>query len=178
VQPLRTVHLAPRGCARSLRPGIRPSALAQRLPSRESRIAALMVAAVRRSGTLTRPSRTHRDRRKVLAFGCASVPLASEDSQVGVRMRVCLDGQDRTHPGFSRGSGAAWETGEGSQHAAEDRVAVADRAVGRRGHWCGRGGKESGQERALRAPLAAALRRQGGGRLVEGRHPPARAQSR
>ena len=29
----------------------------------------------------------------------ASVPLASEDSQIGVRMRVCLYGQDRTHPG-------------------------------------------------------------------------------
>jgi len=31
----------------------------------------------------------------------ASVPLASEDSQIGVRMRVCLYGQDRTHPGSS-----------------------------------------------------------------------------
>jgi hypothetical protein len=31
----------------------------------------------------------------------ASVPLASEDSQIGVRMRVCLYGQDRTYPGFS-----------------------------------------------------------------------------
>ena len=29
----------------------------------------------------------------------SSVPLASEDSQIGVRMRVCLYGQDRTHPG-------------------------------------------------------------------------------
>jgi hypothetical protein len=31
----------------------------------------------------------------------ASVPLASEDSQIGVRMRVCLYGQDRTYPGSS-----------------------------------------------------------------------------
>ena len=30
-----------------------------------------------------------------------SVPLASEDSQIGARMRVCLYGQDRTHPGSS-----------------------------------------------------------------------------
>ena len=30
-----------------------------------------------------------------------SVPLASEDSQIGVRMRVCLYGQDRTYPGSS-----------------------------------------------------------------------------
>jgi hypothetical protein len=30
-----------------------------------------------------------------------SVPLASKDSQIGVRMRVCLYGQDRTHPGSS-----------------------------------------------------------------------------
>ena len=43
-------------------------------------------------------------------FGCdiapqnlhpASVPFASEDSQIGVMMRVCLYGQDRTHPGSS-----------------------------------------------------------------------------
>jgi hypothetical protein len=27
----------------------------------------------------------------------SSVLLASEDSQIGVRMRICLDGQDRTH---------------------------------------------------------------------------------
>src|SRR5438034_1974085 len=32
----------------------------------------------------------------------------------------------------------------------------------------------SRQERAHRAPLAATLRLQGGGRVVEGRHPPAR----
>ena len=31
------------------------------------------------------------------AVNFASVPLASEDSQIGVRMRVCLYGQDRTH---------------------------------------------------------------------------------
>jgi putative tryptophan/tyrosine transport system substrate-binding protein len=31
----------------------------------------------------------------------AIVPLASEDSQIGVRMRVCLYGQDRTYPGSS-----------------------------------------------------------------------------
>ncbi len=31
----------------------------------------------------------------------ASVPLASEDSQIGVGMRVCLYGQDRTRPGSS-----------------------------------------------------------------------------
>jgi hypothetical protein len=31
----------------------------------------------------------------------SSVPLASEDSQIGVRMRVCLYGQDRTYPGSS-----------------------------------------------------------------------------
>jgi len=31
----------------------------------------------------------------------SSVLLASEDSQIGVRMRVCLYGQDRTHPGSS-----------------------------------------------------------------------------
>jgi len=37
----------------------------------------------------------------------ASVPLASEDSQIGVRMRVCLYKQDRTHPGSSRRSGVA-----------------------------------------------------------------------
>jgi hypothetical protein len=30
-----------------------------------------------------------------------SVPLASEDSQIGVGMRVCLYGQDRTYPGSS-----------------------------------------------------------------------------
>ena len=30
-----------------------------------------------------------------------SVPLASEDSQIGVRMRVCLYGQVRTYPGSS-----------------------------------------------------------------------------
>jgi hypothetical protein len=30
-----------------------------------------------------------------------SLPLASEDSQIGVRMRVCQYGQDRTHPGSS-----------------------------------------------------------------------------
>jgi hypothetical protein len=38
--------------------------------------------------------------RVVLLTG-ASVPLASEDSQIGVRMRVCLYGQDRTYPGSS-----------------------------------------------------------------------------
>src|SRR6476646_2332233 len=69
------------------------------------------------------------------------------------------------------------ETGEGPQHAAEDCVAVTDRAFCRRGHWCGRGGDESRQERAHRTPLAATLRLQGGGRVVEGRHPPARAQA-
>src|SRR6266404_6063680 len=94
----------------------------------------------------------------------ASVLLASEDSQIGVRMRVCLYGQDRTHRSSSRRSGAACETGERSQHAAEDRVAVADRAFGRRGDWRGRGGEEGGQERAHRAPLAATLRGQGGWR--------------
>jgi hypothetical protein len=31
----------------------------------------------------------------------ASVPLASEDSQIGVRMRVCRYGQDRAHPSCS-----------------------------------------------------------------------------
>src|ERR1035437_4747482 len=91
-----------------------------------------------------------------------SVPLASEDSQIGVRMRGCLYGQDRTHPGSSRRSGAACETGERSQHAAEDRMAVADRVFCRRGYWRGRGGEESGQERAYRAPLAATLCGQGG----------------
>jgi 7,8-dihydropterin-6-yl-methyl-4-(beta-D-ribofuranosyl)aminobenzene 5'-phosphate synthase len=30
-----------------------------------------------------------------------SVPLASEDSQIGVRMRVCRYGQDRAHPSCS-----------------------------------------------------------------------------
>jgi len=106
-----------------------------------------------------------------------SVLLASEDSQIGVRMRVCLYGQDRTHRSSSRRSGAACETGERSQHAAEDRVAVADRAFGRRGDWRGRGGEEGGQERAHRAPLAATLRGQGGGGVVEGRDPPGRAQA-
>src|SRR5258707_10152981 len=89
-------------------------------------------------------------------------------------MRVCLYGQDRTHRSSSRRSGAACETGERSQHAAEDRVAVADRAFGRRGDWRGRGGEEGGQERAHRAPLAATLRGQGGGGVVEGRDPPGR----
>src|SRR5712672_4720737 len=93
-----------------------------------------------------------------LARASASVLLASEDSQIGVRMRVCLYGQDRTHRSSSRRSGAACETGARSQHAAEDRVAVADRAFGRRGDWRGRGGEEGGQERAHRAPLAATLR--------------------
>jgi hypothetical protein len=40
-----------------------------------------------------------------VAAALASLPyrvlLASEDSQIGVRMRVCLYGQDRTHPGSS-----------------------------------------------------------------------------
>ena len=31
----------------------------------------------------------------------ASVPLVSEDSQIGVMMRVCLYGQDRTYSGSS-----------------------------------------------------------------------------
>src|ERR1039457_6226107 len=92
-------------------------------------------------------------------------------------MRGCLYGQDRTHPGSSRRSGAACETGERSQHAAEDRMAVADRGFCRRGYWRGRGGEERGQERAYRAPLAATLCGQGGGRVVEGRHPPARTQA-
>src|SRR5207342_622560 len=56
-------------------------------------------------------------------------------------------------------------------------MAVADRAFGWRGYWRDRSGEESGQERAHRAPLAATLRGQGGGRTVEGRHPPARAQA-
>ena len=43
--------------------------------------------------------------------------------------------------------------------------------------WRGRGGTESGQERAHGAPLAATLCGQRGGRAVEGRHPPARAQA-
>src|SRR6266566_5225344 len=116
--------------------------------------------------------------RTLLAFAAhASVLLASEDSQIGVRMRVCLYGQDRTHRSSCRRSGAACETGERSQHAAEDRVAVADRAFGRRGDWRGRGGEEGGQERAHRAPLAATLRGQGGGGVVEGRDPPGRAQA-
>jgi regulator of protease activity HflC (stomatin/prohibitin superfamily) len=34
-------------------------------------------------------------------LAATSVPLAPEDSQIGVRMRVCLYGQDRTHPGSS-----------------------------------------------------------------------------
>src|SRR5258706_6562619 len=98
----------------------------------------------------------------------ASTPsflLASEDSQIGVRMRVCLYGQDRTHRSSSRRSGAACETGERSQHAAEDRVAVADRAFCRRGDWRGRGGEEGGEERGHPGPLAAALTgpRGGGG---------------
>ena len=33
--------------------------------------------------------------------GGTSVLLASEDSQIGVRMRVCLYGQDRTHQSSS-----------------------------------------------------------------------------
>jgi hypothetical protein len=33
--------------------------------------------------------------------GTTSVPLASEDSQIGVRMRVCRYGQDRAHPSCS-----------------------------------------------------------------------------
>src|SRR5258708_278557 len=53
----------------------------------------------------------------------------------------------------------------------------ADRAFGRRGDWRGRGGEEGGQERAHRAPLAATLRGQGGGGVVEGRDPPGRAQA-
>jgi hypothetical protein len=39
--------------------------------------------------------------KRSVAFISASVPLASEDSQIGVRMRVCLYGQDRTYPGSS-----------------------------------------------------------------------------
>src|SRR5258706_8973198 len=93
----------------------------------------------------------------------ASVLLASEDSQIGVRMRVCLYGQDRTHRSSSRRSGAACETGERSQHAAEERVAVADLSFWRRGGLRGRGGEEGGQERAHPAPLAATVRGQGGG---------------
>src|SRR5437773_2417079 len=56
-------------------------------------------------------------------------------------------------------------------------MAVADCTFGRRGQWRGRGGTESGQERAHGAPLAATLCGQRGGRAVEGRHPPARAQA-
>src|SRR6476646_1265317 len=67
------------------------------------------------------------------------------------------------------------ETGEGPQHAAEDCVAVTDRAFCRRGHWCGRGGDESSQERAHRAPLAATLRLQGvDGLLKDDTRPPGR----
>src|SRR5580658_2128007 len=47
-------------------------------------------------------------------------------------------------------------------------MAVADRAVGRRGDWRGRGGNASGQKRSHRASLAATLRGQGGGRVVAG----------
>src|SRR4029077_16034799 len=46
-----------------------------------------------------------------------------------------------------------------------------------RWQWRGRGGTESGQERAHGAPLAATLCGQRGGRAVEGRHPPAWAQA-
>ena len=56
-------------------------------------------------------------------------------------------------------------------------MAVADCTFGRQGQWRGRGGTESGQERAHGAPLAATLCGQRGGRAVEGRHPPARAQA-
>ena len=56
-------------------------------------------------------------------------------------------------------------------------MAVADCTFGRRGQWRGRGGTESGQERAHGAPLAATLCGQRGGWAVEGRHPPARAQA-
>src|SRR5512144_1906578 len=49
--------------------------------------------------------------------GVASVLLASEDSEEGLKMRVCGHGQDRTHPVGPWGSGKAGETGEGSQHA-------------------------------------------------------------
>src|SRR5271163_2115765 len=56
-------------------------------------------------------------------------------------------------------------------------MALADRAAGRPGDWRGRGGNASGQKRSHRASLAATLRGQGGGRVVEGRDPPARAQA-
>src|SRR4029077_2858794 len=46
-------------------------------------------------------------------------------------------------------------------------MAVADCTFGRRGQWRGRGGTESGQERAHGAPLAATLCGQRGGRAVE-----------
>ena len=50
---------------------------------------------------------------------------------------------------------------KGSQHAAEDCVALADRSIGRRRHWRGRSGEESGQERAHGAALAPSLCRAG-----------------
>jgi hypothetical protein len=54
-------------------------------------------------------------------------------------------------------------------------MAVADRAVGRRGDWRGRGGNASGQKRSHRAPLAATLRGQGvDGLLKDATRPPRR----
>jgi hypothetical protein len=53
-------------------------------------------------------------------------------------------------------------------------MAVADRAVGRRGDWRGRGGNASGQKRSHRASLAA-LRGQGvDGLLKDATRPPGR----
>jgi hypothetical protein len=53
----------------------------------------------RRVGALS--DLTVKARRRVDFDPATSVPLASEDSQIGVRMRVCLYGQVRTYPGSS-----------------------------------------------------------------------------
>jgi hypothetical protein len=54
-------------------------------------------------------------------------------------------------------------------------MAVADRTVGRRGDWSGRGGNANGQKRSHRAALAATLRGQRGGRLSkDATRPPGR----
>jgi enoyl-CoA hydratase/carnithine racemase len=76
-------------------------------PAREA-LAARLVSAVHASGES--PAFSVICRASARRFDCArspdvlahaSVPLASEDSQIGVRMRVCRYGQDRAHPSCS-----------------------------------------------------------------------------
>src|SRR5258706_3779067 len=75
----------------------------------------------------------------------ASVLLASEDSQIGVRMRVCLYGQDRTHRSSSRRSGAACETVRDRNTPQKIVWRVQDVAFGGGGSGGGGGGGEGGK---------------------------------